>query len=136
MNKAQRTERIARAFELRKAGLSYRRIADQLGYSHEAVRQDINGMLNTITTETADNARELVALELARLDDMTVALWPEARHGDRKAIDSVLRIMERRAKLLGFDANPITKSVTVSVTPEQIASMSDSELQQLIQQLQ
>lgn len=136
MNKARKTERIARAFELRKAGLSYRRIADQLGYSHEMVRQDINGMLATITTDTVENAKELVSLELARLDDMTISLWPEARQGDRKAIDTVLRIMERRAKLLGFDANPITKSVTVSVTPEQIGSMSDYELQQLIEQLQ
>lgn len=35
---------------------------------------------------------------------MTVALWPAAMQGDVTAVTGLLRIMERRAKLLGLDA--------------------------------
>jgi hypothetical protein len=31
-------------------------------------------------------------------------VWTKALNGDVRAVDSVLRIMERRAKLLGLDA--------------------------------
>ena len=54
----------------------------------------------------------VLALELERLDALTLAAWPRARAGDDRAIRVVLRIMQRRAKLLGLDA-PL-KSATTS----------------------
>jgi hypothetical protein len=43
-------------------------------------------------------------LELTRLDAMLLPLWRRVQAGEEKAIDRALRIMERRARLLGLDA--------------------------------
>lgn len=132
MNKAQKAERIQRAFELRKAGKTLRQIADMLGYSHEMVRQDINGVITNLQADAKQSADEMMSLELARLDDMQFSVWAEARRGDRKSIDTVLKIMERRAKLLGFD---IQRTVNLTVTKSELERMSDDELHELIDTL-
>jgi hypothetical protein len=43
-------------------------------------------------------------IELQRLDDLYQIAWIEANAGNIAAIDRCLRVMERRAKLLGLDA--------------------------------
>jgi hypothetical protein len=42
---------------------------------------------------------------------MLLALWPQVLKGNQGAIDRALRVMERRAKLLGLDA-PTRQEVT------------------------
>lgn len=42
-------------------------------------------------------------LELERLDALQAALWPEAMKGKHLAVDRILQISERRARLLGLD---------------------------------
>lgn len=58
--------------------------------------------------ERRDLTSELVAEHrdsaLLRLDRMIYALWEQAIHGDVAAIDRVIRIEERKAKMLGIDA--------------------------------
>jgi hypothetical protein len=54
--------------------------------------------------ETDEAAAQVRAMELARLDELTLAVWPAARGGDLSAVACVLRIMERRARLLSLDA--------------------------------
>jgi hypothetical protein len=95
-------ERHLRALELRKAGATYRVIAEQLGYAdpkgaHKAVASALKATLR-------EPAAELRELELTRLDAMLLALWPEVSAGGEKAVDRALKIMERRARLLGLDA--------------------------------
>lgn len=94
-------EKRARALELRKAGASFDQIAQQVGYgsrgrAYEAVMQG----LAEVTLEPAE---ELLKVELQRLDAMQVGLWGKARVGDVQAVAAVLKVMERRAKLLGLD---------------------------------
>ena len=95
-------ERQARALELRKAGLGYAAIARQLNYAGPS------GAYKAITTAlgalTREPARELLNLELARLDDLLLGLWADARKGNVAKVDRVLKIMARRAALLGLDA--------------------------------
>jgi hypothetical protein len=43
-------------------------------------------------------------MELERLDEMLLALWPSARRGAHGAIGLVLAIQDRRARYLGLDA--------------------------------
>jgi hypothetical protein len=43
-------------------------------------------------------------LELQRLDALYLKAWEAVEEGDLPSIDRCLRIMERRAKLLGLDA--------------------------------
>lgn len=96
------SERQAQAIELRKAGVTFRAIADACGYksvagAYTAVQSGIRKVLR-------EPVEELVTLELARLDEMTLALWPGVKRSDVKAIEKMLAVMERRARLLGLDA--------------------------------
>jgi hypothetical protein len=94
-------QKRARALELRKAGATFEQIAQQVGYSgrskaYEAVQKALRDV-------TIDDAEEVLALELQRLDAMQMGLWGKARVGDVQAVNALLRIMDRRAKYLGLD---------------------------------
>ena len=94
-------EKQARALELRKAGVGYQEIADELGYASasgafEAVKSALDRMLR----EPADALREI---ELDRLDTMWSSVWENVLAGDLDSIGTALRITERRARLLGLD---------------------------------
>ena len=94
-------ERQAKALELRKAGVSLAAIAEELGYaSPSGVSQAITAALEKTRAEPAGEYRELMT---ARLDEMLAVVWPVALSGDPDAIGSVLRIEERRARLMGLD---------------------------------
>lgn len=85
------------ALELRKAGASYEQIATKLGYpnaaaAHTAVQHALD--------EAAESERDTPALELERLNALLMGLWAKARQGNIAAVDRVLRIQDRRAKLL------------------------------------
>ena len=90
------------ALELRKAGVSYVAIADTLGYSGPSgAFNAIQSALKRTLQEPADDLR---TIEVARLDAMLLAIWPGVKQGNYGAIDRAIRIMERRARLLGLDA--------------------------------
>lgn len=97
-------EREAKATGLRIAGKSYDDIAAELGFSdrsgaHKAV---VRRMANLYREE----AEELRRLEMARLDRLQAAMWQRAILCDYEAVDRVLKIMARRAKMCGLDLTP------------------------------
>lgn len=108
-------ENRAKALALRKAGASLRQIGTELGVSHQAVSKMILKELADLAEHTQDLTVEYRQLELERLDTLTIGLWDRARHGDEAAVDRVLRVMERRARLLGLDA-PRRSEVDASLT--------------------
>ncbi len=93
-----------RALALRMAGTPYPDIAAELGIREDTaigyVREQVE-RLRGEEVRRVDVAREL---ELARLDAMQARVWPRAVEGDTRAALTVLKIMDRRAKLLGLDA--------------------------------
>lgn len=107
-------EKRQRALELRKAGATYDKIAQQVGYSNRGNAQ--RAVQTALREVTADPAREVIAIELERLDAMLLGLWGQARTGHLGSIDRVLRIQERRASYLGLDHDtqkPATEPVIV-----------------------
>ncbi len=113
------------ALELRKAGVDFRQIADRLGYrgpsgAHAAVKA---ALLATIQ-QPADEVRRL---EVARLDAMLLAVWTKVREGDPAAVNSALKIMHRRALLLGLDA-PVQARVAMTVDVRKVAEEVAAEL--------
>lgn len=102
--KALALERELRALELRKAGASYAQIAEVLGISRSAAHKAVARALDKVIAEVRENADRLRALELERLDHLSRELWRQALKGHLGAIDRLLKVMERRAKLLGLDA--------------------------------
>ena len=85
-------------------GRGYTEIAAALGIgksqAHRLVKTALAECVEAVTAE----ATQLKAEELSRLDGMLSGIWVEARKGHLGAIEKVLKIMERRAKLLGLDA--------------------------------
>ncbi len=92
-------ERQVQAVKMRTAGMEFHEIADALGYKTPggAFKAVKTALMKTIR----EPAEELRTLEVLRLDDMLKELWPH-RHKPQYT-DRILRIMERRAKLLGLD---------------------------------
>lgn len=91
-----------KALELRKAGVSYQRIADSLGYkSASGAHKAVQTALKKTLQEPADDLRRL---EVERLDAALAAVWSSVLKGQYGAVDRFLRIQERRARLLGLDA--------------------------------
>lgn len=96
----------AQALELRKAGATYQQIADRLGVALSSTQRAVARALERMVVEPATDVR---ILEVARLDQLLLGLWGAAVKGDTAAVDRALRIMERRASLLGLDAPKVMK---------------------------
>ena len=98
-------EMRAEAVKLRKMGLGYPQIADRLGYnSRQAAHRAVTTALAEIRESTAESADDLRTLELERLDHLwQIAFADAATNRNMRAIDTLLRISERRAKLEGLD---------------------------------
>jgi orotate phosphoribosyltransferase-like protein len=89
------------ALELRKQGMTYAQIGVGLQCSTSNAHKLVTTAIAEIPREAALDVREL---ELARLDVMQDALWLQVLKGDAVAIRAVIRIMQRRAAMLGLDA--------------------------------
>lgn len=96
--------RRLRAIELRRAGLSYRAIGEQLGCDPSAAYRHVAAELEALRGACAEEAKELRELELDRLDLYLRAIMPKVLAGDTKAVNVALGIGKRRAELTGLDA--------------------------------
>jgi transposase-like protein len=88
---------------LRKSGATYEAIARDLGVSVQSAHRAVKRALERLNGEIAESVTDVRRMELERLDAMLGALCPKAARGNLTAVDRVLHIMERRAKLLGLD---------------------------------
>ena len=118
--------RTLQALDLRLRGWTYRAIAAQLGVSERTSYYDIQhelGRLDAALKEKAERAREL---EAERLDQLTAALQGGILAGEPRAIVAAVRVMDRRAKLLGLDApttitGPQGGAVPIRIVHQQIS---------------
>ena len=95
-------DKAVQALALRKTGATYEQIANALGYGNRsAAHRAVQRLLKAHEVEGVDELRKL---EDSRLDEMLFAIYKIAKSGDLGAIDRILRIAERRAKLWGLDA--------------------------------
>lgn len=93
----------ARALELRIAGFTWDQVAKEAGYaSAPGAHRGVSRALDRIPRA---NAEKFLEIELERLDRLQRAAYRQAVAGDLKAIEAVLRVMDRRAKYLGLDRN-------------------------------
>ncbi len=99
--KARRREQNALA--LREEGRTYSEIAASIGYSDAsgAARAVLRGLSALGPGEEVEAQRQL---ECERLDRLQESVWEKARAGDLDCLSAVLRISERRCRLLGLDA--------------------------------
>lgn len=135
-SKAQRAataQRRAQAIALRLAGMDYQTIAERLGYADRgAASKDVYRALEANLEAEAAAAATLRELEVQRLDRMQAAAWAKAAKGDLKAIETVLKIIDRRARLLGLDRPARTEITGADGGPLQIEAVDLAELERLI----
>jgi hypothetical protein len=115
-----------RVLELRRAGVTYDQIAQEVGYSNAsgAYHAFTRALKRTLNNAGSEELREL---EVDRLDRLQRFAWAQAAQGNLRAIETILRIMQRRARLLGLDA-PIKQEVTTYEGGTDI----DREVQRLV----
>ncbi|MFF2864519.1 hypothetical protein ACFVSX_32145 [Streptomyces rubiginosohelvolus] len=117
---AETAARRAKLLAMRRQGIRYDdpRIME-LGYaSPAAARKDLTRALQNHHDEEAAEAKVYRQQENERLDDLLAAIWDKAttpspvfnkereivaQEIDLKAVDTVLKLIERRAKLNGLD---------------------------------
>lgn len=96
--------RRVRATNLRLSGWSIRDIAAHLKCSVGTIHSDLSEVLVRTQDASADATKKERAISLARLDIATKGLWDRVVSGDDDAVDRLVKIEARRAKLLGTDA--------------------------------
>lgn len=96
-------EQAAICFEMKKQGMSNEDIGLELGMEPSWVRKLVHKHLSVIGEELKKNRERYRTIELIRLEQMQAAIWPSALEGDLYAIDRVIKLSERRSKLLGLD---------------------------------
>jgi hypothetical protein len=118
---AATAERRSKAIRLKIEGHTYTEIAEKLGYSNRASAcSDIRRALEKHVIEEGLAVEAWRELELARLDVLQKAIWPEAMEGNPRAIETALKILDRRAKLLGLDSAIKLEVLTIDALDAQI----------------
>lgn len=120
MTAAQRRQEV---LKLRIQGETFPEIGRKLGITKQAAHHHVSKALGELAKANKDRTAELRMLEGERLDAMACVLWPRAtdpQNPDLVAVDRMLRIMDRRAKLFGLDAP--TKIAPTTPDGEQSAS--------------
>lgn len=118
------TQKKMQIMQLRVAGWAIWQIADHLQISTQNVHSHILEQLSVWRDMTQEMSNELRELEVQRLDEFLRALWPKIQTGNPRAIETALKVAERRAKLLGLDA-PEKREVTVDAS---VQSLTHTEL--------
>lgn len=124
--KPETLEREAEVLKLRRGGLTFDLIAKQLGYKHASGAH--KAYLSACKRIVRADVEELRGTELDRLDLAQGALWSRVMRGEVPAVMAVLRIMERRARLLGLD-QPVKSQIEVT---NYDGNTIDAEVQRLV----
>jgi len=98
------TEQTIKALDLRKKGFTYTQISEKLKCARSTACRYVLSELENLADQCREEAGQVRDLELQRLDELYLVAWKAISEGSETAIDRCLRIMERRAKLLGLDA--------------------------------
>lgn len=83
--------------------MSFSAIAKELGVSVGTAHRDILELLEESREKLREKAQHHIALDLQRLDALIAAMWAKAERGGVGAVDRLIKILERRARLLGLD---------------------------------
>jgi len=135
------SERDAKIMKLRQAGVSLPEIGKRFNMTSRGVATRIRKVLEDMNSEALMAYPELLRMELERLDALQAAIWPMTQHRkvtaddgqeiqlepDVKAIQQVLAIMDRRARLLGMERTNIAIQMESNSTVNVRATLAGAE---------
>jgi hypothetical protein len=99
-------ERRETALRMRADGQSFGQIAEALSITRQAAAGLVRRALEAHSAELLKNIAAVRAGEALKLDRLEAAARPGALAGQPRAIETYLKIMERRARLYGLDLQP------------------------------
>lgn len=107
-------DRAYAAHQLRIQGMSWPKIAELTGYASgkSAEVETRRYVQRAAAMMDREHREEALALEMDRLDALLLAVWDQAMSGDVKAVDSAVRIVGMRARILGLEQLPTQGAVT------------------------
>jgi len=110
LEEQERQDEQARlAYEMRQDGKSWYSIAKALGLTESAASQSVaRAMEQAAAYVSTESKRQMLELEVARLDRLQDAYWAQAMGGNLRAADFALRVIQARAKVLQLDTIPET----------------------------
>jgi hypothetical protein len=117
-------ERAYAAHQLRLGGLTWTEVATKAGYANAATANvEVKAFLQRAALMRDYALRqESLDMEMDRLDALQAAAWGAAMTGDLKAIDTCIRVMGHRAKLLGLEYREetvVNRTIVVTGSTEQ-----------------
>lgn len=122
-------ERAYQAYTLRIAGHDWSAIASRVGYDSATVaNRKVKHLIDKAHKAVTDDRRmEIVELELARLDALQAAVWDSALSGDVRSVDSALKVMMHRARLLqlGEESQAATSRTIIITSDEYVEQLKE-----------
>ena len=101
-NKLDRQTKVA---ELRLSGFtSQRAIAARLGVDPATINRDFKELDAKFQEIAAQDIARAKGLDLERIEALIDAIWDKAAKGDTWSVDRVVKLLERKASMLGLDA--------------------------------
>lgn len=112
---------------LRKAGLSYREIAEQTGITKGTISKYLHEALEGYRAITAEETEEMRATWNMRLEGMLTKIMPKVMNqGNLGAVDRVIKIADRIARLNGLDG-PVKIAPTTPEGDQLYEPLTESE---------
>lgn len=107
-NAAMTRARMRRAYELRRRGWAYARIADRLGYAdHSSVRNAVAAVAQQIPQEIETTRRALIEERLDNAIEKILDGFADADPDKALArIDRLIKLTQEQIKLYGLDRTP------------------------------
>lgn len=90
----------SQALKLASEGRSFEEIAQEVGFTHRGSAH--RAVYKALAEHEAEDARELRAMEMARLDYMLSRIWHRIEEGDVQAISTAIRISDLRCRITGI----------------------------------
>lgn len=98
---AKRMASAKKAFSMRLQGCSLDDIWKVCGFT--SADDCLKAIKFFVSKVPKEEHSEQIFLELSRLDEMQMSLWPKVEKGDVKAVDVCLKIQQQRIKILGLE---------------------------------
>lgn len=111
--------RRAKAISLRLKGKTYRAIAKETGVTVRQAWEDVKAVLERTKADANEDAEHHRAIDLERID-RAIEVCMQALDSDEQsfgAIDRLVKLQERRAKLLGLDSPEKHAVAVADATP-------------------
>ena len=98
-------EKALTAYKYRVAGFTWNEVANKVGYpSADAARVDVRTYMQKAAMDLEKSTRlEGLQTEIDRLDELQTSVWGMAVTGDLKAVDTILKIIAMRSRLMGLE---------------------------------